>query len=348
MIKRISIVCLLGAAVLWNIPGQIIDQPVARVKLTKVEVVTQKQLKQQVGLVEMQSKQSLNADGRRKVLDLAVGDILITQAAARDNMRAGDLEVQQALDQYKRSIGGGNPVSDEQFKFVLQNQGVTYDAFLVDLKKRLVQEKYIMEKKRALFAAISVPSDDDVQKAYNDNATSFTNPLMVRYSHIFIDTRNLAGADRAQARKRADEALRELRANPATFKELAVRYSEDTSSKYRGGDSGYLVANDAQRQQLLGRAFFDAVFALKINEMSGVIESNAGFHIVQATERRNPKLLGLDDEIFPGVTTTVRDRIKTQLQMQKQQIVFQQAVDDILRDLRKEAEVTLYEQNLAW
>jgi len=324
--------------------GQIIDQPVARVKLTKPEVITQKQLKKQIELVEKQTRQPVSFDNRKKMLDLQVGELLINQAAARDNFRVSDAEVFASVEQYKNSI---NPeMTDAQFRVAVQNQlDMSFDEFITNMRQRIVQEKYVQEKKRTLFQ-IDDPSETQIKDLYGANATDFINPQMVRFNHIFIDTRKLGEAERNQARKRADDALRELKTLP--FKDVAVKYSDDTKSKYRGGDFGYLPRNDAQRQMLLGRSFYEAVFALNLNQISGIIQSNVGLHIVQITDRRDAKLLGLDDPIFPGETMTVRERIKQVVLAQQRQRAFQSAANELIQDLRKEAEVTVYEQNLSW
>ena len=241
----------------------------------------------------------------------------------------------------------GPQVSDTQFRLLVQNQlGMSWDEFLANIRKRRVQERYIMEKKRSYFTAIQEATDEQIRQIYDANATDFTNPQMVRFNHVFIDTRNLQEAERDQAKKRAEDALKELKANQ--LKDVVVKYSDDTSSKYRGGDFGYLPRNDSQRQMLFGRDFFDKVFSLGPNQISGVIASNLGYHIVQITDKRDPKLLGLDDPIFPGAVVTVKERIKDLVRAQNQQITFQRALTDLIADLRKEAEVTVLEQNLVF
>ncbi len=325
--------------------GQVIDQPVARVRLTKLEVITQKQLRRQIELLEQQTKQPVNQENKKKMLDLQIGEILINQAAARDNFRVSDAELGENVERYKRSVGP--QVSDAQFRLLVQNQlGMTWDEFLANMRKRLVQERYIMEKKRSYFTAIQEATDEQIKQIYDANATDFTNPQMVKFNHVFIDTRNLQEAERDQAKKRAEDALKELKSNQ--FKDVVVKYSDDTSSKYRGGDFGYLPRNDSQRQMLFGRDFFDKVFSLGPNQISGVIASNLGYHIVQITDKRDPKLLGLDDPIFPGAVVTVKERIKDLVRAQNQQITFQRALTDLIADLRKEAEVTVLEQNLVF
>ncbi|MDR3201187.1 MAG: peptidylprolyl isomerase [Spirochaetales bacterium] len=325
--------------------AQAIDQTVARVRLTKPEVITQRQLRQQIELVESQTRQPMPQENRRRMLDLQVGEILINQAAARDNFRATDNELNENIARYKQQMAPN--VSDAQFRTIVQNQlGLTWDEFAATMRKRLVQEKYIMEKKRPYFNEIKDPTDAELQQIYDANATDFTNPQLVRFNQVYISTRSLSDAEKQQARKRADEALAELRTSQ--FKDVVLKYSDDTTSKYKGGDAGYLARNDAQRQAALGKNFFDTLFSMSVNQTSSVIESNIGLHIVQIAEKREPKLLGLKDPISPGSSTTVEDRIKDMVRAQNQQTTFQRALNDLIEELKKDAEVTIYEQNLNW
>jgi parvulin-like peptidyl-prolyl isomerase len=224
--------------------------------------------------------------------------------------------------------------------------GMAWDEFSSTMRKRLVQEKYIMEKKRPYFNDIKDPTPSQIQQVYEANATDFTNPQLVRFNQVFFSTRGLSDPEKQVARKRADEAVAELRTSQ--FKDVVLKYSDDSNSKYKGGDAGYLARNDQRQQAILGKTFYDAVFAMNLNQTSGVIESNIGFHIIQIAEKRDPKLLGLKDPVFPGSPVTVEERIKDTLGAQEQQRTFQKALTDLIEELKKDAEVTIYEQNLNW
>jgi parvulin-like peptidyl-prolyl isomerase len=340
----------LGLGILIFVAGfsfaqQVIDQPVARVRLTKAEVITQKQLRNQIELIENQTRQNMPPENRRRMLDLQIGEILINQAAARDNFRVTENEVNENIARYKQQMAPNVP--DAQFRTIVQNQlGLSWEEFTATIRKRLTQEKYVMEKKRSYFSEIKDPTDAQIQQVYEANATDFTNPQFVRFNQVFLSTRGLSEAEKQQARKRADDALAELRSSQ--FKDVVLKYSDDTNSKYRGGDAGYFARNDAQRQAVLGKTFFDTLFSMKTNQTSGVVESNIGYHILQVAEKHDPKLLGLKDPILPGASQTVEERIRNTLRAQNQQLTFQRALTDHIEELKKDAEVTVYEQNLNW
>ena len=332
---------MLGAAAF----AQPMDQTVARVRLIRPEVITQRQLRNHIELIESQTRQPMPPEERRRMLDLQVGEILINQAAARDNFRVTDNELNENIARYKQQMAPN--ASDAQFRTIVQNQmGMNWDDFTATMRKRLVQEKYILEKRRSFFSEIKDPTDTQVQQIFEANATEFSNPQLVRFNQVFFATRGLSEAEKQQARKRADDALAELRTSQ--FKDVVLKYSDDTTSKYKGGDAGYLARNDNQRLAIMGRTFFDTLFALSLNQTSGVVESSVGFHILQVTERREPRLLGLKDPVFPGVPVTVEDHIKDRIMGQNQQLTFQRALNDIIEELKKQAEVTINEQHLNW
>jgi parvulin-like peptidyl-prolyl isomerase len=190
--------------------------------------------------------------------------------------------------------------------------------------------------------------DSDTQDFYDSNKKQFFMDDMVTLRHIFVDTRGLVSKeDKDKAHKRADDILKELKAG-ASFGDLVMKYSEDTLSKYKGGDIGTLVRGDPQRTQLFGKDFFDEVFKLKQGDMSDVIQSNLGFHIVQVAARSDARLLGIDDKIPPLYQMTLREYIRQNLTVQRQNDAVSAALTLIVADLKKQAEVKVFDDNLSW
>ena len=262
----------------------------------------------------------------------------------------GEIDSRIAL---ARQTGGmglnlNRELTEQEFKQLLQQSGLTWEEYVDQLKKALLQQKYVMEKKRALFEKIARPSESEIEDFYQANKTAFVAPDMVRFKHIYIDTRNLTSADeKNKARSRAEEIARELQ-NGAAFDDLVVKYSDDKNSRYKGGDFGYLRRDDQARRQLLGKDFFEAPFKMNVGEISGVLQSNIGFHIIRVTEKIPFRLLSLDDPIPPQNNSTVRDQISAQLLQQKQAEFYQQALLDLLDELKKKAEIRIFEENLSW
>jgi parvulin-like peptidyl-prolyl isomerase len=239
-------------------------------------------------------------------------------------------------------------LTEQEFRQLLQQSGLTWERYLEELEKAILQQTYVMEKKRAQFENIASPSAVEIEDFYEANKTAFVAPDMVRFKHIYIDTRNLTSAnEKDQARSRAEEISRELRSGEA-FDDLVVKYSDDRNSRYKGGDFGYLRRDDQARRQLLGREFFEAPFKMDVGEISSVLQSNIGFHIIRVTEKIPFRLLALDDSIPPQNNSTVSEQISAQLLQQKQAEFYQRALTDLIDDLKKKAEIRIFEENLSW
>lgn len=122
-------------------------------------------------------------------------------------------------------------------------------------------------------------SDDDLRKYYDENIARYTTAEERRASHNLIKAdKDLPAAERAKAKARAQAILAEVRKSPASFAEIARKQSEDTGSAGQGGDLGFFGRGT------MVKPFEDAVFAMKKGEISEVIESDFGYHIIELTD----------------------------------------------------------------
>jgi parvulin-like peptidyl-prolyl isomerase len=350
--KRLFLLSIALILVSQLVFAQLIDKPVATVKLSKFEVISVQQFRKQIEELENRTQNKLSTDDRRKLLDLLISEMLISQAAGLEDVTVtqGEIDARIALARQTGGLGLNlnRELTEQEFRQLLQQSGLTWDEYIEQLEKAILQQKFVMQKKKALFDKIAPPSEEEIEEFYEANKTVFVAPDMVRFKHIYIDTRNLASLEeKNKARERAEEIQRELR-NGAVFDDLVVKYSDDKNSRYKGGDFGYLRRDDQARKQLLGKEFFDAPFKMDNSEVSGVLQSNIGFHIIRVTEKIPFRLLSLDDKIPPQNSSTVRDQISAQLLQQKQAEFYQQALLDLLDELKKKAEIRIFEENLSW
>ncbi len=350
--KCISLIALLLLG--WGslVFADVIDKPVATVKLTRLEAITAKQFRQKVEMLESRSRVTLSLDDRKKLLDLLVSEILIKQAAAQENVTVTQTELAQRMEQARKSgamsLNLNRDLSEAEFKSLVEQSGISWDEYSDQLQKSILTQKYVMQKKRSAFDAVGQPSEAEILDFYETNKTVFVVPDMVRFKHVFIDTRNLSDKqEKDKALQRAEEISRELK-NGAAFDDLVVKYSDDKASRYKGGDFGYLRRDDQARKQLLGKEFFETPFRMKVNESSGVLQSNIGYHVIRITEKIPFRLLGLEDPIPPQNTGTVRQEISAQLLLKKQADLYQQVLQDLLAELKKKAEIKTFEDNLTW
>lgn len=344
MKRLIASALLITAAVAsW---GQVLDRPVAVVRLTETVNIGQRELRQDIQTLQQRSGNELSAEQKRQILDARINEVLINQAAGRENISVPEQAVQQAINRQRANLG--RDVTDQQFRQIVQQQaGMGWEEYRQQIRQRLIQERYVLETNRQMFDEAAGPTQSEIQNFYDRNATEFTNPAMVRISHIFFDTRQADSGETQEMRNRAEQMYRRLESGGASFDEL-VQQAEDDAG-YSAGDFGYIMRQNDRSVEVLGESFVDRVFQLDEGSLSdGVLESQIGYHIVRVTNKRSPRLLQLDDPILPGENQTVRQRIENILLTNQQQQVFQQALEQAVQDLRSEATVRVNEENLPW
>jgi peptidyl-prolyl cis-trans isomerase D len=136
--------------------------------------------------------------------------------------------------------------------------------------------EYVVLTLDSLMKGVSV-TDEELRSYYTENASRFSVAEERRASHILIQF----GSDKKAAKAKADSLLAQLRKAPASFAEVARKNSQDEASAPKGGDLDF-----SQRGGLAAKSVEDAVFAMKTGEISDVVESEFGYHIVTLTALR--------------------------------------------------------------
>ena len=350
---RSSVVLALLCATALGGWSQSIDKTAATVRLHRMDVITQRQLRNHVALVEGRPGQPVPATQRKQLLDLLIGERLLDQEASSQNVAVSAAEVTARIDglraQHGQQLNLGRPLTDAEYRAIVAQQGLEWDVYLEELRKGMMQQRYIARLAPASMQSIPAPTGQEISEFYEANKTSlFVQPDMVQFRHIYVDTRTLDPTEREQARQKADGILRDLR-NGASFDQLVVDKSEDDASRYNGGIFGaYLRRDDRALSQLLGASFFETPFGMEVGEVSDVLQSNVGFHIIQLTDKIGAKILGLDDPVNPQTTNRVRDQINVLLSNNKQTVAYSQALLDAINALRERAEVTVFDAALHW
>jgi peptidyl-prolyl cis-trans isomerase D len=143
-----------------------------------------------------------------------------------------------------------------------------------------VDIEYVVLDFAALGKGLAV-SDEDARKFYEANAARFSTPEERRASHVLVKAEQGASADaRAKAKARAEALLAEARGNPAGFADLARKNSEDPGSAPAGGDLDFFGRG------AMVKPFEDATWALKKGEISNLVESDFGYHVILLTDLR--------------------------------------------------------------
>jgi peptidyl-prolyl cis-trans isomerase C len=214
----------------------------------------------------------------RAMLDQLIGSQLLFVEAKKRGLVPSDAEAAAQLAQLKSR----NP---EQFAKGLAARGVTEKELAADLAQNLAIQKLINTD---VTAAVKV-SDETARKFYQDNLQLMKRPAQVRVRHILVNAPQSASADEKKAaRGKAEGILARLKGG-ADFAAVARETSEDNGSKNEGGLLPWLAPGQTVP------AFEKAAFALKPNELSGVVESPFGFHILKLEDRRDASTVPFEE-----------------------------------------------------
>ncbi|HXD07743.1 MAG TPA: SurA N-terminal domain-containing protein [Burkholderiaceae bacterium] len=166
--------------------------------------------------------------------------------------------------------------------------------------------EYVQLDLNAIKAGISV-SEDDLKKYYAENESRYSTPEERRASHILVKAdKSAPAAEREKARAKAQSLLAEVRKHPESFADIAKKNSDDPGSAAQGGDLDYFGRG------AMVKAFEDAAFSLKPGQISDVVESDFGFHIIKVTDAR-----GGEKRSFDAVRAEIEGEVKQQLAQRK-------------------------------
>jgi len=199
--------------------------------------------------------------------------------------------------------------SQKDFDQALKTTGMTPDSLRRELQRSIAIQDLIQNQ---VVKNVTVTEAEE-KDFYDKNPKDFVVPERVHARHILIKvTSDMTAAQKAEAKKKAEDILAQLRGG-ADFAALAKKYSEDSSAA-SGGDLGTFA-----RGQMV-KPFEDAAFNLGVNQISNVIETQFGYHIIQVLQK------------FPATTAsfdTVKTQINQFLLQQKQNSAVQAYIDGL-------------------
>jgi peptidyl-prolyl cis-trans isomerase D len=256
-------------------------------------------------------------------------DLLVAQGMSSE-MFAQSLRQDLAMRQVLQGIGATavapKAVVDPSFDALLQRRQVQLQRFDAEAYRSKVNPsdadidtfykanealfktpeqariEYVLLDLQTLQQGVSV-NEEELQRYYAENASRYTAAEERRASHILIKAdKDMAVADRQKAKAKADALLEQVRKSPGQFAELARKNSDDPGSAERGGDLDFFSRG------AMVKPFDDAVFAMKSGEISNVVESEFGYHIIQLTGQR-----GGEKKSFDSVRAEIEAEVKKQL-----------------------------------
>jgi len=258
-----------------------------------------------------------------------------------------DLSAQQVLGGLQQSVVASQSQTDAALNAYLQRREIQIQKWVpadfaakvqvtdADLEKfyqaqserfRSVESadiEYLVLDTLALQKSINLP-EQDLKTYYEQNVQRLAGKEERRASHILINAaKDAPAADRAKARAKADELLAAVRKAPKSFADVARKNSQDTGSATKGGDLDFFAKG------AMVKAFEDAAFALKKGDISDVVESGFGFHIIQLTDIKAPKAPSFE---------SMRPQLEADLRKQQAQRQFAEQAETFTNSVYEQAD----------
>ena len=245
--------------------------------------------------MEMQAGQPVPKERRdevyRAVLDQLVTYTALEQEARNRGIKISDAELKQVSDARIAELRKQIP-DEAAFKKALAERNMTLDQLRANMRKDLAINK-MMEAELASAPGVT---DADVKDFYDKNPDEFTG---VRASHILIKPDGFDEASKKKARTAIDDVLKQAKAG-TDFGELAKKHSSDGSAQ-QGGDLGFFTKGRMVPE------FSNAAFKLQPGQISDVVETQFGYHIIKVTERKDVPMTEASEKIRSFLATKKRD-----------------------------------------
>ncbi len=264
------------------------------------EAIEKAEFEKAIKNVEGRAGQPVPPDQRdrvyRGVLDQLIAYKLLMQETKSRKIDVADADVEARIAGIRQQFP-----SEDVFKQTLAQQNMTVEQLRSDAKADMQVAKMLETEVNTKVAV----QPADVDAFYKANPDKFQQGERMRASHILIRVEENADANTKEAaRAKAADVLKQAQAGK-DFAELAKHYSQDPGSAANGGDLGFF-----QRGQMVG-PFEQAAFAMKAGEMSGVVETPFGFHIIKAGDRQAARAVPLD-EVKPQIEQFLQNQQRQQ------------------------------------
>jgi parvulin-like peptidyl-prolyl isomerase len=205
------------------------------------------------------------------VLEKLIEEKLIDQEVKRSSVKVTSKEIEGALEEVKRR----SAATQEDLEKALANEGLTLEAYKKEIEKRLQRMKLINW-------AVKVESqagEREWREFYQKNIDRYRSNESYRPSQIlFLVPKGATPGEIREIRKKCEKVLEKVKGGE-DFGEMALLYSEDISAKDRG-DLGYF-----KKGELLPE-FEKEALRLQVGEVSGIIQTNFGFHVIKLLDRK--------------------------------------------------------------
>lgn len=228
---------------------------------------------------------------KNRVLKGMIDVEAVCEEAKKDGLTPSEEEIDKAFDELNKNL-----YANENYKKILEDLKISDTCIKSQVEKTLTIQKYTENFDKNLKI-----SDEEMKKYYEEHKADYYKDE-VKASHILISTvddngKELSEAKKKEAKKKAEEVLKKAKSGEE-FSELAKEYSDDPGSAAKGGDLGYFTKGQ------MVQPFEEAAFSLKSGEISGLVESEYGYHIIKVYDKIDKQLTfdEVKDEIKKTLT----------------------------------------------
>lgn len=247
---------------------------------------------------------------KEKILEQMIDEKILISEAKRKKVKVNNKEIQDGIGEIRKRFD-----TEEEYNQELARQGLAEEEFRGQVKEQLMVMKLIDQEVKA---KVVPPTDSEIEDFYKQNESEMVEPEQMRVRHILIKVDE--NTDKKEALKKIREILKEVKKGKTSFAELAKKYSEGPSAP-RGGDLGFFI-----RGQMV-REFEEAAFVLKVGEISNVVETEYGYHIIQCIEKKASEKKSLEE---------IRDYLRNFIFQKK----MEERYEKWLRTLRDKVSIT--------
>ena len=281
------------------IPPEAIEFELARLVQFYSEHMSETEIRNQLDVLKDHARQQ------------AIGAKLLINEAVRLDIQVTDEDVRKKLDELVEQAGGG-----DKFAAILEQQGVTEDKIRADIARGRKVDLLV----ERLTEGISDPTEEDMREHFRMHAAEYATPARASAQHILLSVDEDGNNDaKAMARARLEAIKRDIE-DGANFSEQATIHSDCPSGKRSGGSLGWFS------QAMMAPEMDEAIFAMDVGQISDVIETSLGFHLVHKTGHQDST---------PAEYNDVRDKVRHFLRHAARG----EALAEHVRELREKAKI---------
>lgn len=259
-----------------------------------------------------------------EMLEDMIVKTLIYQESIKSGVKVERSEVDSGFKEYMKKLN----LSDDVVKKEMKRMNLTEENMKSEIMKQLMVERFLKKRTKSLNLTVS---DEEVKSFYNENPDTFKKPERVHLRHILIKCDHNDKQKTEAAKKKIYEIREKLKRKEGTFAELAKKYSEDKSSSEAGGD----LKSEITRNSPLPKAFIDEAFSLGKDQLSDVVKSGMGFHLIQLVEKKPAEKTQFNE---------IKESLKFRLLEQKNNIEMKKYVDSLVE--KSDIQIKLDKRNV--